>query len=102
MVCPAHIQHMFSSGNRDPWTQAELWEGFAKISQLDRTSCTRYIAASTRFCLFIDGLDEYAGHEADVIKLCNLTVRSTHIKLCVASRSWPAFRDAFAGDGSQI
>ena len=102
LVCPAHIQHTFNSGNRDPWTLTELREGFRKITQLDRTMPSKDIAASTRFCLFIDGLDEYAGSKTDLLELCKLTIRPTHIKLCVASRSWPTFRDAFTGDGGPM
>ena len=102
LVCPAHIQHTFNSGNRDPWTLTELREGLTKIIQLDKTTSTKDIAASTRFCFFIDGLDECTGQTDDLLELCKLTIRLAHVKICVASRSWPAFRDSFIGDGSQM
>ena len=52
-----------------------------------------------RMCLFIDGLDEYEGDRdgtfADIIALFKGMAASTNIKICVSSRPWLVFEDAF-------
>lgn len=50
---------------------------------------------SVRFCLFIDGLDEYKGLPTEIIDRLQLLAESRNIKLCVASRPWTPFRMAF-------
>ncbi|GAW17427.1 hypothetical protein ANO14919_068840 [Xylariales sp. No.14919] len=57
---------------------------------------------AAKFCFFIDGLDEYRDEHnhgpRDLIKvLCNLA-ESPNIKLCLSSRSWAIFKDAFGGN----
>ena len=53
---------------------------------------------STRFCFFIDGLDEYEdgkrGHE-DLLEAIRKMHLSPDVKLCVSSRPWVIFRDEF-------
>lgn len=57
-----------------------------------------------RLCIFIDGLDEYdadtMGTHADVVALFKTMVASTNIKLCVSSRPWLVFEDAFSSTPS--
>ncbi len=52
-----------------------------------------------RLCIFIDGLDEYeadpVGSHADVVALFKTMVTSSNIKICVSSRPWLVFEDAF-------
>ncbi|QIX01368.1 hypothetical protein AMS68_006885 [Peltaster fructicola] len=55
---------------------------------------------STKFCLFIDGLDEYdvkadKGEIHDLLRTLS-ELRSTSVKMCVSSRPWTEFRDEFA------
>ncbi len=70
-----------------PWTQQELWHA---IGQLKERS-----GASARFCFFIDGLDEFDG-DADHIVTVLESLRSwPDVKLCVSSRPWYEFIDAF-------
>jgi hypothetical protein len=45
-------------------------------------------------CLFIDGLDEYIGDPMDTVNLFKLTI-STNLKICLSSRPWVVFEDAF-------
>lgn len=45
----------------------------------------------TKFCFFVDGLDEYDGDEEDIIQVVKYFASSPHIKVCVSSRPWPAF-----------
>ena len=71
----------------DPWSLRELDVAFGILAQ--------QTIPSKRFCLFIDGLDEYDGLPADVIRRIQLLSRSDNIKLCLSSRPWTAFETAF-------
>ncbi|KAK8070775.1 hypothetical protein PG997_010978 [Apiospora hydei] len=50
----------------------------------------------TRFCFFIDGLDEYEGNETDIISTIAELLASPNIKICLSSRPWNRFREAYA------
>ncbi|KAK8073947.1 hypothetical protein PG994_004846 [Apiospora phragmitis] len=50
----------------------------------------------TVFCFFIDGLDEYKGDETDIISTVAELLSSPNIKLCLSSRPWNRFREAYA------
>ena len=52
---------------------------------------------NTKCALFIDGLDEYDGRSADVIKLVEALKSSPNMKICVSSRPWNEFERAFGG-----
>lgn len=50
----------------------------------------------TRFCLFIDGLDEFVGDYPDLAEfLVSIVSKSKHLKLVVSSRPLPAFTTGF-------
>lgn len=51
--------------------------------------------SKTRFCFFIDGLDEYEGKPADIVRLIRIFLQIAHMKLCVASRPWNEFEKEF-------
>ena len=70
-----------------PWTLSELKEAF---SQLRNIACE-----ARKFCFFIDGLDEYEGDHFELIEVILETANSPYIKLCVSSRPWNCFEDAF-------
>ncbi|KAN0092287.1 hypothetical protein V8E51_018134 [Hyaloscypha variabilis] len=72
-----------------PWSLSELSEAFNHLASIE------YLPV--RICLFIDGLDEYDGEHSDIIHIVKILGKSPHIKLCVSSRSWPVFEDAFGG-----
>ncbi|OHE91866.1 hypothetical protein CORC01_12819 [Colletotrichum orchidophilum] len=46
-------------------------------------------------CLFIDGLDEFSGESQKLIDLIEAILRYPKIKICVSSRPWVVFEDAF-------
>ncbi|KAI2631860.1 hypothetical protein GGR54DRAFT_627466 [Hypoxylon sp. NC1633] len=49
-----------------------------------------------RFTLFIDGLDEFEGNHADLIRQLFAWFNQTdNVKLCISSREWAIFQDAF-------
>ena len=72
------------------WTQTELLSAFdAAISE------SRKFA---NVCLFIDGLDEFEGDDGarlEIINLLKQVAESPNVKVCVSSRPWRIFGDAF-------
>ncbi|KAK8873453.1 hypothetical protein PGQ11_003967 [Apiospora arundinis] len=73
---------------REPWTIDELREAFQLVSARAEEH--------TRFCFFIDGLDEYEGNETDIISTVAELLNSSNIKICLSSRPWNRFREAYA------
>jgi hypothetical protein len=68
----------------DLWSIAELKSVFKALSN--------HPSLGSKFYFFIDGLDEYGGTEVDIIGLVKDLAKSQHIKVCVSSRPWSAFR----------
>lgn len=48
-----------------------------------------------KVCLFIDGLDEYDGEHQTLINNCQGLLNLPNVKMCVSSRPWLVFEDAF-------
>lgn len=72
------------------WSVAELMEAFQRYVQ--------YALESRKICLFVDGLDEFDGdHKAIIQFFKNLVEQNAkdRIKLCLSSRPWPVFEQAF-------
>lgn len=87
-ACPALILEVCPlKGAREPWKRKELFETLKKISQ--------QTALPAKFCFFVDGLDEYEGDDEDIIDLLQKLAASSCVKICVSSRPWNAFLDAF-------
>jgi hypothetical protein len=57
-------------------------------------------APETKFCFFVDGLDEYDGRPADIIELVDILKSFQNVKTCVSSRPWNEFEDHFGADSS--
>jgi len=80
-----------------PWSRRELLDTFQ-----------RYVVASegsTRICFFIDGLDEFEGDEAareEIVDIFKGIAEYGHIKVCLSSRPWLVFEDAFRGRPSLL
>jgi hypothetical protein len=72
------------------WTLKELLAVFARLS--DRS------LNPVKMCFFIDGLDEYDGIHSDVVQLFQKFSTSENIKICLSSRPWNVFQNAF-GEG---
>lgn len=93
-VCPARwaaVGRDTGTGNRERhWTLDELLTAISSISSLSQLA--------TKFCILVDGLDEYTG---DHVEMCNtlqkLGTGCPDIKLCVSSRPWNDFENAFGG-----
>jgi hypothetical protein len=101
--CPDLIQHAFP----------EQWEGRQNQGVLQRFSRTEsttneFLAAyqrianllsttKTKFCFFIDGLDEYDGDPSDIIHLVDSLSKTSNLKTCISSRQWTEFETVFGG-----
>ncbi|KAF2250663.1 hypothetical protein BU26DRAFT_268078 [Trematosphaeria pertusa] len=85
VLCP----HRWEGGSGSDWSLRELQAAFEKLEALKD---------DTKICFFIDGLDEYDGDESEIIQILQHIARLPHIKLCVSSRPWPCFEDAFGLD----
>ncbi|CAM1508424.1 Fc.00g052720.m01.CDS01 [Cosmosporella sp. VM-42] len=72
------------------WTLSELLKTFDTLKQV-RTNTS----SSTKICFFIDGLDEYNGDPFDLIQTIRAIAQLEHVKLCVSSRPWNCFEEAF-------
>ncbi|KAI0098837.1 hypothetical protein GGR51DRAFT_537144 [Nemania sp. FL0031] len=71
-----------------PWS----WE---EVAQALRRLLTE-ICPEKKFFIMIDGLDECSGNQAQLIELITELAEGTeNLKLCVASRPWNIFEDAF-------
>jgi len=100
--CPSFIQLLWPNsdwnGHSDfvprNWTRTTLLDSLKSLLQFE--------AMPTRFCFFIDGLDEYEsaqeGDHSELVKILENLTTASDIKLCVSSRSWFVFRDAFGGN----
>lgn len=65
--------------------------------ELHRTlrAAAREISQNMKLCLFVDGLDEFDGKHSDLIHLFQDLIQDSKVKVCVASRPWVIFEDAF-------
>ena len=90
-VCPSRWRNSdLYDTHSEPWTKQELTESFDLLSRLpDLTS---------KFCFFIDGLDEYQGDHFGLIQTVRRLAASSSIKICLSSRPWVEFTDAFGSD----
>lgn len=70
----------------------EIWE-FRDLKRAFE-SITTHTALSTKYCFFIDGLDEYNGTEEDVLSFLSYLSdsKSADIKICVSSRPRALFK----------
>ena len=88
VLCPERWEdNSIYGGRSDPWTGEELHDAFDTLAHQEM--------AGIRFCIFIDGLDEYDGLPSDLIRVLKSLVASPSIKLCVSSRPWNEFLTAF-------
>ncbi|KAK4452678.1 hypothetical protein QBC34DRAFT_455598 [Podospora aff. communis PSN243] len=74
--------------SHEVWLLPELQRVLQRLADLDM---------EVKFCFFIDGLDEFEGDHVDFCRSLLDLIKSPHIKLCVSSRSWNVFEDAFGG-----
>jgi hypothetical protein len=74
------------------WTRGLLLQAFKRMSFVKNMT--------TKFCIFVDGLDEYNGDHGDLILVIR-HLTQVGIKLCAASRPWNIFEGAFGAEKTQ-
>lgn len=81
-----------SSHNYGPieWKREELVKALSNLASLQSDRLDR-----KKFCIFIDGLDEYRGNHLELVTLLTDLARNANIKVCLSSRPWNAFSNAF-------
>ncbi|KAK1621507.1 hypothetical protein BDP81DRAFT_466727 [Colletotrichum phormii] len=76
-------------------------EGPPRITEVELRELLRTVIIEVQkesnFCLFIDGLDEFSGNPQDLVGLITSLLPGNHIKICLSSRPWSEFEDAFEG-----
>ncbi|KAK1757189.1 hypothetical protein QBC47DRAFT_412508 [Echria macrotheca] len=72
----------------EQWTTPQLTGAFFRLLTCEELR--------TNFCIFVDALDEYEGDPVELVDLLKRASRhSLRTKLCVSSRAWNLFEDAF-------
>ncbi|KAI7486878.1 hypothetical protein KC351_g3064 [Hortaea werneckii] len=77
----------FLNRHADSWTESEL------AGALDLV--LNHQAQITSFCFFLDGLDEYSDPTLELIRYLESLSTRPHVKLCVSSRPWNEFHQAY-------
>ncbi|KAH7390642.1 hypothetical protein BKA66DRAFT_580795 [Pyrenochaeta sp. MPI-SDFR-AT-0127] len=92
--CPYMISDLFSDLEPDledaelhTWDTQSLLKPFGILSH--------QVEPTTKFCFFIDDLDEYEGESSDLIKALRALSKLRMVKLCVSSRPWHVFKDEY-------
>lgn len=89
--------HQLGAITLSAWTNNELLNTFERL--LLNTQ------ERIKICFFIDGLDEFEGSDTareNVILLLKRAARMSHVKVCLSSRPWLIFEDAFGGQPSLL
>ncbi|KAF2122640.1 hypothetical protein BDV96DRAFT_639215 [Lophiotrema nucula] len=85
----------------------DRWEMYALLGQLPTKSLTwnqirqgfyrllEKAGSHNRLFYIIDGLDEYDGNHTDLITFLNRISKLPNVKMCVSSRPWVVFEEAF-------
>ena len=86
-VCPEICTEIVAGRELDlSWTIPELIEALLLLVENSE---------GLRICLFVDGLDEYAGYHGDLIRVFEALSSYENVKLVLSSRPLTAFTDAF-------
>lgn len=70
-IAAGHLHH-------EAWDKRNLKKAFDHVTQ--------QVKLNSRYCFFIDGLDEYDGDENDVVEMLKTLSFSGHVKICASSR----------------
>ncbi|KAL6718207.1 hypothetical protein ACLMJK_004295 [Lecanora helva] len=90
IACPRWSRH-FDIGA--PWSRFELLKALKELRQIQ--------SMRLKFCFFIDGVDEYEGDHADIVQVLKTLNKSPFVKICLSSRPWNIFIEAFGTNNDQ-
>jgi hypothetical protein len=88
IACPARWSK--TGQQTSTWSMTELSTSLNKLVMEDELP--------TKFCFFIDGLDEFGDDHLELCEVIRDLSRSPHIKLCVSSRPLNVFTKNFGED----
>lgn len=88
VVCPSR----WLSADRNA-TDHGRW-GFEECSDV-MERVIKQDSSSVKFCFFVDGLDEFEGDHIEVIQTLKALTEAPNIKICLSSRPWNVFKDAY-------
>ncbi|KAI1736906.1 hypothetical protein F4680DRAFT_243205 [Xylaria scruposa] len=96
-ICPRRwallsICGLVASSVMPYWTWAEIMESFLLM--------VPHIGKLFNLALFIDGLDEFDGNHQELVDIVQLLGKHEGSKICVSSRPWNIFSDAFVSNPS--
>lgn len=95
--CPALIEPVcgdhYQESNIEGWDVDNLIKIFHGLMKH---------AISTKFCFFIDGLDEYSGAVEMLLDILETISTNSNVKMCVSSRPWIEFIDAYGENMEQL
>lgn len=77
-----------------PWSWSELHKGFQMF--------TAEAVKKNKLFFFIDGLDEFNGKHQELISLIQDISKLPNLKICLSSRPWLVFEDAFGTSPSLV
>src|SRR6266536_1751278 len=88
---PMYSQLLQSSNHRasHPWKMAELIQGLKTLVKED--------LIKRKVFMLVDGLDEYEGDHGEMAESIRMLANSSNVKICVSSRPYLVFDDAFQG-----
>jgi hypothetical protein len=92
-----------------PRACSRIWDGYSTIEPILITWNTEQLLETieramnweennTKYCFFIDGLDEYNGRPDQIIDLLLKLPKSLNTKYCISSRKWNDFQKTFDKD----
>ncbi|KAJ6127230.1 hypothetical protein N7523_002842 [Penicillium sp. IBT 18751x] len=94
MVFPERWKALLSLSTRERVKASISWDLPELTSALK--SFLEHAGCGSKVCLFIDGLDEFAGDHQQIVEFFKDCVASyPHVKVCLSSRPLPIFRAAF-------
>ncbi|KAJ3531811.1 hypothetical protein NM208_g8717 [Fusarium decemcellulare] len=89
--CQSLIKLVRPENSPTHWTVKELFDLICKVVSQG--------TSTTKFCFFIDGLDEYEGDIEDIVSAVKTLGSLPTVKLCISSRPWNQFVAAFDRKG---
>jgi len=88
-LAPTHGLALSAHGDSDFWTLEQLTRVYNGLMLSENT---------VKFCFFIDGLDEFKGGSFELVRTIRELSNYPSVKICVSSRPWAEFVNAFGRD----
>ncbi|KAK4215063.1 hypothetical protein QBC37DRAFT_419906, partial [Rhypophila decipiens] len=88
-------EHQYQTENASLWELSSLQETLREVARLASSPASE--SKGVHLCIFIDGLDEFEGNHSELCRDIKTLGNFPRIKLCVSSRPWNEFEQAFGG-----